>query len=207
MSYWFRRPLRFPTLQAVTIALHCPQTRLHGLVAPGPENSPPKRFYLTKFLLPPSSATRLLPQWSWDYSQVTSEHRYTIILLGAYKRHPWNHLICCVTLVMKILFWEPPTYFMALCGSYLDISRNLLANALTRTALKHISQLPVNLNCTETIAHWEAVPPFSVNIFPSSVTILLSKLIYSSTKVIIFLNWYKYWINKINQMHSPENLS
>lgn len=34
--------------------------------------------------------------------------------------------------------------------------------------------------------------PLNVNIFPVSVTTLLSKLIYSSTKVIIFLNWYKY---------------
>lgn len=81
---------------------------------------------------------------------------------------------------------------MALCGSYLEVPQNLLAHALTMTDLKHIGQLPVSMTCTETIAHWKAVPPLIVNIFSASVTTLLSKLIYSSTKVIIFLNWYKY---------------
>lgn len=207
MSYWFRRPLRFPTLQAVTIALHCPQTRLHGLVAPGPENTPPKRFYLTKFLLPPSSATRLLPQWSWDYSQATSQHRYTIILLGAYKRHPWNHLICCVTLVMKILFWEPPYLFHGSVWKLFRSSTESSGSCFDKDSLETYKSASCQFELYRNHCTLGSSSPFSVNIFPASVTTLLSKLIYSSTKVIIFLNWYKYWINRINQMHSPGNLS
>lgn len=100
--------------------------------------------------------------------------------------------LLCDSCHEDFILGAPPTYFMALCGSYLEVPQNLLAHAWIRTDLKHIGQLPVSLICTEAIAHWDAVPPLSVNIFPASVTTLLSKLIYSSAKVIIFLNWYKY---------------
>lgn len=85
-----------------------------------------------------------------------------------------------------------PTYFITLYGGYLEVPQNLLVHVLTMPGLKYIGQLPVSLICTETRAHGEPVPPLSAHIFPAAVTPLLSKLIYSSTEAIIFLNWYKY---------------
>lgn len=212
MSCWLGRPLRLPALQAVTIALHCPPDLIAWTCCSRAREYPHQRDFTSQsfYCLPavPPSKPDFYHNGFWR------------LFISHFRTQIHCHTLGYVqetSLESLHLMWDschedfilgaPPTYFMALCGSSLEVPQNLLAHALTMTDLKHIGQLPVSLICTETVAHWEAVPPLSVNIFPASVTTLLSKLIYSSTKVIIFLNWYKYWINRINQMYSPGNLS
>lgn len=65
MSCWFRRPLRLPTLQAVTIALHCPSDcmdlRLQGQRVPHQRDFTPQSSYRLPAVSP--RKPDFLPQW------------------------------------------------------------------------------------------------------------------------------------------------
>lgn len=167
--------------------------------------------YLTKFPPPPSSATqeaRPLTHGPLEITHNLFQSTDTLSYSWICSRDTLSVTSSDIWPLSWRLHFGGSTYCTTLYTGYLEVPQNFLVHALTILGLKHIGQLPVSLICTAAIVHWEAVSPsLSVHIFPACVTTLLSKLIYSSTKVIIFLNWYKYWIKRINQMYSRGNLS